>query len=388
MNTMQFRINPKNGDKLSALGFGCMRFHKNENEVEKQIRYAIEQGVNYFDTAYGYSGSEATLGKILAKDGLRDKVKLATKMPQFMVKKHTDFDKFFSTQLDRLQTSHIDYYMIHMLSDAATWHRLVDLGIIKWIEEKKQSGVIRNLGFSFHGTQSEFIALLDAYNWDFCMIQYNYYDEFNQAGKIGLEYAGKKGLPVMVMEPLRGGTLVNKLPSAAKSIWDNAPGHRSPADWGIRWVLNHPQVVSVLSGMGTQEMVEENIRTASDAQVGELSTDEIALYDQVRIKIRESTKVGCTGCGYCIPCPQGVNIPMCFTALNDTVILGRMISMFWYLNMTRGHSASLCNKCGKCESRCPQAIPIREKLTQTKRELEGFPYKLLKFIGKTFMNMK
>jgi predicted aldo/keto reductase-like oxidoreductase len=385
---MQYRINPRNGDKLSALGFGCMRFHKNGIEVEKQIRYAIEQGVNYFDTAYGYSGSEVTLGKILAKDGLRDKVKLATKMPQFMVKKYADFDRFFFTQLERLQTDHIDYYLMHMLPDAATWRRLVDMGVLRWVAEKRQSGAIRNLGFSFHGAQAEFIALLDAYDWDFCMIQYNYYDEFNQAGKTGLEYAGGKGLPVMVMEPLRGGMLVNKLPLAAKSVWDNAPKNRSPADWGIRWVLNHSQVVTVLSGMGSQEMVEENIRTASNAEARGLSANEIALYDKARTKMRELTKVGCTGCGYCMPCPQGVDIPMCFAALNDTVIKGRMGSMFMYLYTTRGHSSSLCTKCGKCESRCPQAIPIREKLSQTKRELEGFPYKPMKFIGKTFMNMK
>ena len=385
---MQYRINPKNGDKLSALGFGCMRFHKDGSEVEKQIHYAIKQGVNYFDTAYGYSGSEVTLGRILAKDGLRDKVKLATKMPQFMVKKHADFDKFFSTQLERLQTDHIDYYLMHMLSDAATWHRLVDMGVLHWVDEKRQSGAIRNLGFSFHGSQTGFIALLDAYDWDFCMIQYNYYDEFNQAGKTGLEYAGGKGVPVMVMEPLRGGMLVNKLPPAAKSVWDNAPGHRSTAEWGIRWVLNHPQVVTVLSGMGSQEMVEENIRTVSHMEAGGLSVDEIALYDQVRTIIRETTKVGCTGCGYCMPCPQGVDIPMCFASLNDTVIKGRMGSMFIYFMMTRGHSSSICIKCGKCESSCPQAIPIREKLEQAKRELEGFPYKAMKFIGKTFMNMK
>jgi predicted aldo/keto reductase-like oxidoreductase len=208
-----------------------------------------------------------------------------------------------------------------MLSEAARWRWLVDLGVLRFIDEKKRSGAIRNLGFSFHGAKTEFIALLDAYDWDFCMIQYNYYDEFSQAGKTGLEYAGEKGIPVMVMEPLRGGTLVNKLPPAAKSVWDNASERRSPADWGIRWVLNHPQVVSVLSGMGSQEMVEENIRIASDAEAGGLSANEIALYEQARTKIRESTKVGCTGCGYCIPCPQGVDIPMCLSDGRDVTVL-------------------------------------------------------------------
>lgn len=209
---MQYRINPKNGDRISALGFGCMRFHRDEKEVERQIRYTIDQGVNCFDTAYMYGASEAILGRVLAKDSLRDKVNIATKLPQYMVRKREDFDRFFRAELDRLQTDRVDYYLMHMLTDLTSWRRLVGLGALEWIAEKKNSGQIRNIGFSFHGVQPEFIKLIDDHGWDFCMIQYNYLDEQVQAGKAGLEYAGRKGIPIMVMEPLRGGTLVKSLP--------------------------------------------------------------------------------------------------------------------------------------------------------------------------------
>jgi predicted aldo/keto reductase-like oxidoreductase len=385
---MQYRTNPRNGDALSALGFGCMRFNKDEKEVEREIRYAIEQGVNYFDTAYIYLGSEVTLGKILAKDGLRDQVKIATKLPHYLVRKYADFDKIFNTELQRLQTDHIDYYLIHMLNSPAAWQKVLDMGAGRWIAEKKASGAIRNIGFSFHGASQAFTALLDAYDWDFCQIQLNYYDEFYQAGVAGLRYAGEKGIPVIVMEPLRGGTLVNKLPEGAQAVWDAAPAKRSPADWGLRWVWHHPEVTVALSGMGNMAMVEENIRVASDAQAGGLSEAEITLYVQVRDQIRSATKVNCTGCGYCKPCPQGVDIPMCFASLNDTVISGRMRAMHWYIQMTGERGASACVKCGLCESRCPQAIPIREKLRQVTRELEGFPYQPLKFFSKMFMRIE
>lgn len=382
---MQYRENPKNGDSISALGFGCMRFHKDEKEVEKQIRYAIAQGVNYFDTAHIYPGSESLLGKILARDGLRERVNIATKLPQYLVKKPEDMGKLFSAELERLQTEYVDYYLMHMLSDEAGWNRLVALGVKDWIAQKKSKGQIRNVGFSFHGVHPEFIKLIDAYDWDFCMIQYNYLDENSQAGKAGLSYAAGKGIPVMVMEPLRGGTLVNDLPASAKALWDSAPVRRSFADWGLRWVLNHPQVLCVLSGMGTQDMVRENITIAAESLPDTLTAAELALYDQVCMKIRESTKVSCTACGYCMPCPKGVNIPMCFASLNDTVLKGRLISMFWYIAMAKDQGASQCMQCGKCEKHCPQAIPIRAKLQQTQKELEGFPYKPLRFMVRRVM---
>jgi len=376
---MQYRKHPKTGEEISILAFGCMRFHKEEAEAERHVRYAIDHGVNYFDTAYKYSGSEATLGRILAKDGLRERVKIATKLPYFLVGKPADFDRLFHTQLDRLQTDYIDYYLIHMLPALTSWERLCQMGILDWIREKKASGAIRQLGFSFHGGRQDFRDLIDAWGWDFTMIQYNYYDEHNQAGRSGLEYAFEKGIPVMIMKPLRGGTLVHHLPSKAKAVWAEAPVQRSAAEWGLRWVWDHPQVLTVLSGMSTMEMVEENIRMAAQAEAQSLTEEELALYDRAKAAIQEAVKVPCTGCGYCVPCPVGVDIPMCLTSLNDTALRSKWTSMYWYIATTEGKNASRCNGCGKCETHCPQGIAIPEALKQTVGALERFPYRPLRF---------
>ena len=386
---MKYRTDPKTGQQLSALGFGCLRFHKDQAEVERQIRYAIDRGVNYFDTAYTYPGSEAALGKVLAKDGLRQRVKIGTKLSHYYVKKRGDFERLFQTQLKRLQTDHVEYYMVHMLPNLQTWKRLCELGLLEWVEEKQAEGKLGQFGFSFHGTGPDFLALIDAWDWDFCLIQYNYYDINFQAGKQGLDYATARGIPVMVMEPLRGGMLVNKLPPAAKDLWASAPGGRSPAEWALRWVLNHPQVLTVLSGMGTMEMVEENVRVASEAEPGTLTGEELARFDKARELIRAATKVPCTACGYCMPCPQGVDIPLCLNGLNDTVLLGRWRSQTWYVATTEGHNASRCNRCGLCEPLCPQGIPIRDALGQVVRFLERPPYKFMRFIArKVLKNQK
>jgi len=385
---MQYRTNPKTGEQISALAFGCMRFHRDEAEVERQIRYAIEQGINYFDTAYIYPGSEATLGRILAKDGLRSRVNIADKLPYYLVRKQTDFDRLFQTQLTKLQTDYIDYYMVHMLPGLASWEKLCQIGILDWIQEKKAGGAIRQMGFSFHGSGQDFIDLIDAWDWDFTMIQYNYYDEHFQAGRRGLEYAAERGIPVMVMEPLRGGTLVHQLPPATKAVWETAPGERSPAEWALRWVWNHPQVLTALSGMTTMEMLEENIRVASQGSPGHLTDQELALYDKASGAIRAALKSPCTGCGYCMPCPAGVDIPLCLTKLNDIALGGRLMSMYWYAVTGAGKNASLCNGCGKCEQHCPQGIPIRKALQQTVRELERFPYGVIRFITRKILKKK
>ena len=385
---MQYRKNPKTGEDISLLAYGCMRFPRDERETERQIRYAIDQGINYFDTAYMYGASEATLGRILAKDNLRAKVKIATKLPHYLGKKQEDFDRIFQTQLRRLQTDHIEYYMIHMLPALATWERLVHIGIIDWLTKKKKSGEISQIGFSFHGPESEFIALIDAWDWDFCMIQYNYYDINFQAGRRGLEYAAGKGIPLMIMEPLRGGTLVHKLPPKAKQIWDEAPEQRSAAEWGLRWVFNHPQVLTALSGMSTMEMIEENVRVAKETLPGSLTEEELTRYNQVREAIQAGTKVSCTGCGYCMPCPFGVDIPLNLTCLNETVFQGKLRALTWYIATTTDCNASLCTQCGKCEKLCPQEIKIQEKLAQTVRELEGFPYKPLRFLARKRLQRK
>ncbi len=385
---MIYRENQKNNDKISQLGFGCMRFDKDDKEVEKQIIYAIENGVNYFDTAYIYGNSEERLGRVLAK-GYREKVKIATKMPGYMIKKTEGFNQMFNTQLERLQTDYIDYYFMHMLTNVDEWKRVCDIGILDFINEKKKSGQIKNIGFSYHGGLQEFKDLVDAYDWDFCMLQFNYLDENNQAGKVGLEYAAAKGLPIMIMEPLRGGKLVNKLPKDALDVFENAEEKRSPAEWALRWVWNHPAVLTVLSGMNSMEMVEENIRIASEARVNELSTDELALYDKVIKAILGKETIPCTGCNYCLPCPKGVEIPLCFTSYNDkkSGIESGFLNKFFYIQRLHKHEASLCVECGKCEKHCPQNIEIMKELKNVRKEMEGPLYKPLRFILKKFLRL-
>jgi predicted aldo/keto reductase-like oxidoreductase len=387
---MNYRVNPKNNDKLSILGFGGMRFSKDKREVEKQIIYAIENGVNYFDTAYSYLNSEVTLGSILSK-GYRSRVKIATKMPPFLIKKYEDLDKIFNTELERLQTDYIDYYFMHMLTDVNVWTRLVDIGVIKWIEEKKQKGQIINIGFSYHGGRDEFVKLVDIYDWEFCMIQYNFLDENNQAGKSGLRYAAAKGLPVMVMEPLRGGKLVTNLPKEVNEVWEKAYIKRSPAEWAFRWIWNHPEVTVVLSGMNSQQMVEENIRTASDAEADSFTQADYELFEKVRGILMEKIKVPCTACNYCMPCPMGVDIPTCLSCYNDREIEGKFNAAWKYIMQTsiktQTHNASLCVKCGKCEAHCPQKIAIRDELDNVSKTLEGFYYKPATFLIKRFMKL-
>lgn len=372
---MQFRTNPKNGDQLSVLGYGCMRLGRNEKEAEKLLVSAVEQGINYLDTAYFYAGNEALLGRILQRTGLRDKVKLATKMPQYFVKKPADLDRFFNTELEHLRTDHVDYYLMHTLNSLDQWERLVGFGVVDWIAEKKAAGQIKNIGFSYHGGKEEFRRIVDAYPWEFCMIQYNYLDENHQAGKEGLLYAAGKGLAVMVMEPLQGGRLATGLPQEAQAIFSHAEPKRSPAEWGLRWVWNHPQVTLALSGMSSSQMLEENIRVACDAKPDSLSEKELALFERAQKIIREKTRVPCTGCGYCMPCPFGVEIPMCFSCYNETAVNSRFRAQMKYVTYVGSHGASQCKQCGKCEEHCPQSIPIREKLAEAASALEGFPYK-------------
>jgi len=387
---MNYRVNSKNNDKLSILAFGCMRFSKDINEVKKQVVYAIENGVNYFDTAYVYQNSEATLGQVL-EGGYRERIKIATKLPPYFVKKYEDMDKIFNTQLKRLKTDYIDYYLVHMLTDTTIWNRLVNVGILKWAEEKKKAGQILNFGFSYHGGKDEFKKLIDIYDWDFCQIQYNYMDENNQAGKSGLEYASSKGIPVMIMEPLRGGKLVTNLPNEVKKAWENAYVKHSPAEWAFRWIWNQPQVTTVLSGMNSMEMLQENIRVASDTEGYSFTDQDVELFNKVRNILNNTIKIPCTGCNYCMPCPAGVDIPVCFSCYNDIEIEGKNGAKMKYLMQTSAKTnttnASICKKCGKCESHCPQNIKIREELSNVTKSLEGFPYKPLRFVFRRFMKL-
>ena len=390
---MNYRTD-KYGKSLSILGFGCMRFPTKAGridmaETEAQIIAAIENGVNYFDTAYIYPGSEAALGEILEKNNVRDKVYIATKLPHYLIKSREALDKLFNEELRRLRTDHIDYYLMHMLTDTATWDRLRALGIEQWLAEKKEAGAIRQVGFSYHGNSEMFCQLVDAWDWDFCQIQYNYMDEHSQAGRKGLYHAHGKGIPVVIMEPLRGGKLVNRLPEEAKKIFAEYKIKHTPAQWAFRWLWNQPEVTVVLSGMNSDEMVRDNIRTASTTQAGELGEDEEAMLRQVVKAINSKMKVGFTGCVYCMPCPKNVDIPGTFAAYNRRYQEGKFGALKDYVmcTMLRKNStaASNCVGCGKCERHCPQGIPIREKLKEAQKELEGPVYRIACKIARKFV---
>lgn len=393
---MQYRMD-KNGCELSVLGFGCMRFTRKGSaldldKAEKEIMAAYRAGVNYYDTAYIYPGSEALLGTVLQRNGIREKVRIATKLPQYLVSSLAGAEKYFREELERLQTDYIDYYLMHMLTDPAQWERLKQAGIPEWIEEKKKAGAIRNIGFSYHGNTENFLKILDAYDWDFCQIQYNYLDEHTQAGVTGLKAAAARGIPVIIMEPLRGGKLVNMLPAEAKkAIAENERGW-TPAAWAFRWLYNQPEVTVVLSGMNSLEMVAENVATAESAGVGELSGNDLALVEKVRNIIRAGEKVGCTGCRYCMPCPKGVDIPGIFRCYNAMYTEGKAEGRHQFIQtvgLTRDPAfASQCAGCGKCEQHCPQGIRIREKLKEADRALRPFPYKTGINIARRFMFRK
>jgi len=385
---MQYRED-KHGNKLSILGYGCMRFTKTAGiidleKAEKEVMAAIRAGVNYFDTAYIYPGSEAALGTILERNGVRDQVNIATKLPQYLVQSGSAFDRYFNEELKRLRTDHVDYYLLHQMADYAQWEKLKRLGIVEWIEEKKRSGAIRNFGFSYHGTSAHFLKILAAYDWDFCQIQYNYRDENTQAGVVGLKAAAERGIPVVIMEPLRGGKLVNLLPESAKKIIAADERGWTPAEWAFRWLYNQPEVTVVLSGMNSLEMVEENVRTASDAHAGDFTERDFALIKKVEEQIRLKEKVGCTGCQYCMPCPQGVDIPTTFRCYNAMYSESKWSGRFQYM-LTVAFArdpafATKCIGCGKCERHCPQGIPIREKLKEADKALRPPIYRFVPWI--------
>ena len=383
---MNYRLD-KYGNQISLLGFGCMRFQKSMGKIdiakaEKQIMAAYHGGVNYYDTAYVYPGSEAAIGEIFEKNGIRDNIYIATKLPHYLIKSLDTLEKLFQEQLTRLRTDHIDYYLMHMLSDIATWNRLKELGIEQWLADKKKSGAIRQIGFSYHGNSDMFCQLVDAYDWEFCQIQYNYMDEHTQAGRKGLNHAHSKGLPIIIMEPLRGGRLVNNLPEEAKKLFADYKPNYTPAQWAFRWLYNQPEVTCVLSGMNTEEMIADNINTASTTSVGELGPAEEEMLQSIVKAINAKMKVGCTGCGYCMPCPKGVDIPGTFSAYNRRYYDSKHSGFFDYMMCTalrkNSTAASNCVGCGKCEQHCPQHIEIREQLKQASKELEGPAYKVVR----------
>lgn len=381
---MEYRSN-KNGEQISILGYGCMRFTTKAGSIdidkaEEEIMTAYNSGVNYYDTAYVYPGSEAALGEILERNSIREKVNIATKLPQYLVSSAAALDKYFNEELKRLRTDYIDYYLMHHMTAMNQWEKLEKLGVKEWIAQKKASGQIRNIGFSYHGNTEDFIGILDAYDWDFCQIQYNYMDEHSQAGLRGLKHAASKGIPVVIMEPLRGGKLVNLLPDKAKEKIAQYEKGYTPAELGLRWLWNQPEVTCVLSGMNSVEMVQENCRIAADAKVDSFTREDFELVDQVKSIISESELVGCTGCRYCMPCPKGVDIPALFRCYNMTALESKSAARFEYAQTVglkdEPAFASQCIECGKCEQHCPQSIPIREMIKKADKAVRPLPYKI------------
>ena len=444
------------GNNISLLGYGCMRFTKNGSSIDidkatEEVKLAIDNGVNYFDTAYTYPGNEVAVGEIFERLKCRKDVYIATKLPQYLVKSTAQFDKFFDEELKRLKTDYIDYYLMHLITDIAAWEKLERLGIREWIEEKKKKGQIKNIGFSFHGNSENFIKVVDAYDWDFCQIQYNYMDEHSQAGRTGLMHAYNKGIPVIIMEPLRGGRLVNLLPDEAKKLiaghksgrsaaewafrwlWeqpevtcvlsgmnslemlnenlriasevkeheftdddramieeiksivnkkiiDEHTPKRSPAEWAFRWLMQQEAVTCVLSGMNSKEMILENARIASEVQINEFTESDDKLIEDVKAEIGKTIKVPCTGCNYCMPCPNNVDIPGTFSCYNSMFSESKMSGRTDYMKVTAFNKtrrdAAACIGCGKCEKHCPQAIKIREELKNADKALRPWYIKL------------
>jgi len=371
---------------LSILGFGCMRFpmieagEVDEDKAIEQIRYAIDNGVNYLDTAWPYHGgaSETILGNAL-QDGYREKVKIATKLPTWLIDSRADMDYYLGTQLEKLQTDVIDYYLLHALN-GRSWDKLGQLGVAGFLDSAVGDGRITNAGFSFHGLIEDFKRIIDSYPWVFCQIQYNYLDQEYQAGTEGLDYAAARDIGVIVMEPLRGGNLgAPEAPPAVAAIWDQAENQRSPVEWALRWVWDDPRVIVVLSGMNDDAHITENLKIADHAEPHSLSDQELQLVDQAARTYTELMKVNCTGCGYCMPCPEGVMIPSVFEVYNKMHLFGgREETKFTYairmcgiISGTEPGFASVCVQCGECLEKCPQSIPIPDALAEAAEELEG-----------------
>lgn len=361
--------------KVSALGFGAMRLpivdndasKINEPEAIRMIRYAFDNGVNYIDTAYVYhrGTSEVLVGKAL-QDGYRKKVKLATKMPTWLVKSQEDMDRYLDEQLKRLNTEYVDFYLLHGL-DAERWSKLTDLKVLDWLEKKKEEGKIKHLGFSFHDEYASFKRIIDSYDrWTLCQIHYNYVDSHYQAGMRGLKYAASKGLAVVIMEPIAGGRLAIKPPLEIQAIWDKAEKRRTPAEWALQWLWNQPQVSVVLSGMSAMEQVIQNVRSANRSGPSSLAEKDLRLINLVARKYKQYGYVGCTGCRYCQPCPEGVNIPKIISLYNEYFMKDRNdeIKKKYWEHITPESQAKRCARCGKCEELCPQKLPVRDILNK------------------------
>lgn len=372
---MKYRNFGKLDFRTSALGFGAMRLptiNHDDGKIDQEkaiemIRYAIDHGVNYLDTAWSYhqENSEILVGKAL-KDGYRARVKLATKLPSWLIKEQGDLDKYLEQQLEKLATNYIDFYLLHTLNKKR-WEILNQLNIFDWIASKIAEGKIKYIGFSFHDNLSLFKEIIDAYNWDFCQIQYNYLDIETQAGQEGLKYAAAQGIAVIIMEPLLGGTLAGQQPPAIQEIWDNSGVNRTPADWALQWLWNQEEVALVLSGMSTLEQVKENVLSASNLGINTLSKHEVKVIELVREKYQELSPLSCSGCSYCLPCPTGVAIPYIFSLYNEANIFDKfMEKQKEYHSIPKQAQATSCISCAVCEGICPQNLQISALMEQVK----------------------
>lgn len=383
---MQYRIDPKSGNKVSALGLGCMRFpgyqvgRPDVASARRIISRALERGVNYLDTAYLYPGNEEVVGVVLDELGARESVYLATKLPHASCKRAEDFDRFFDEQLRRLRTDHIDYYLIHNVTSPSQWERVCALGIEDWIARQKRSGRIRQIGFSFHGSAGDFSVMLDAFAWDFCQVQYNYANEYYQAGTAGVLSAAERGLAVFVMEPLLGGRLAGKLPTEAFKVFEQAGDAelKSSVDWALAWVWSHPQITMLLSGMAAPEQVDQNVRVANLANPGCMDEKRMRAIVRVQEIFEAANRVPCTGCNYCMPCPRGINIPGCFSAYNASFAHGWFTGVQQYFTASAIRTSapklvSNCVYCGACTRHCPQGIDIPARLQDVGRRLTPGP---------------
>lgn len=381
---MQYRLIKKTGDEIFPLGFGAMRLPlKNgkidRNKAKELIYHAINKGVNFIDTAYLYGDSETFLGEIL-KGEYADKVKICTKLPAINVRKYEDMEEILSEQLKRLQRDSIDYYLIHAV-DSKAMNRLLKKDLIKFLNNARNEGKIRHIGFSYHGPKEEFPLLIDVYDWDVVMVQYNYFDENVQASIEGIEYAASKDMGIFVMEPLKGGILAGKMPSQAEEIFKKANPNKSNAQWAMEWVLNNRNITCVLSGMNSPEQLEENLEIAYKTTPMSMSFEDLETVEIVKRVMRDSLKINCSTCGYCMPCPRGVNIPECMKIYNEKFLFNHkgfinqsLMDYFQYVCGIMGNSgnAGKCNGCGKCLRKCPQKLDIISELKKVKKEFE-FP---------------